>query len=1068
MFFCTFLLTLIFSGFGYAQTVATDKDDYAPGEYVIITGTGWKPGEKVVFTFEEDPKPETCVNSHDFFTYASGAGEIYYDEFLIKENHVGVAFVLTALGSDSNLIANAYFTDANSDIQISAPEIAEKSSNITISAQLTQKGNQSCEGCVGQNNGISGREIFFYIYGTYIGEAKTNSKGFATISYTVELPIGNYNGVNGIKAEFKGDPNKNPYAGSEDSNNLQVIGSQCTSPNISSEPSWQSITYGENASFSVVASGDALAYQWQVDTGSGFQNLSDNLFYSNTSTATLQITKPSVSFTESQYRVVVSNSCGTVYSGAAGLQVKAKDITGIFTVSDKTYDTNNSASITSISLTGVVPEDQVIISGGTANFSDPNAETNKAVFLTGAQLSGAHAVNYKLLSVSTATATIFKAISTTTVTINGGPFTYSNAPIEPATVTVTGVGLNLSPTATYSDNITAGTATASYSYDGDDNHFPSSDSKTFNIGKADAAISVVGYSGIYDAQAHGASGSAKDLSGNDLAGLDLGASFTNVPGGIANWTFKDVTGNYNDASGSVEIAIQKAPLTITAIDKDKTYDGVPFAGGNGVNYAGFVNNETELLLDGLLSFGGSSQGSVDFGVYEIIPQGLTSVNYDLHFISGTLKINKAKLTVSATNLSKYCGQDNPKLIMEYSGFVNQESEAVLDSKPVISTTATWESTGWSYPITVSGGSDNNYDFNYVNGELTINSISIDASSSSTPVQLGSNAVLQANVLPAVPGVRVSFYLNENWKGEALTNEQGMAALSVAGLPADVYIVKAVAGSGCDQSEAYLPVYDPNGGFVTGGGWIDSPANAMESGVTGKANFGFNAKYKSGKNNTTEVDGNTNFQFKAGDLNFSSSSHTAMSLVISGAKATYTGEGTINGLGNYEFRLIAIDGDLLGNTADKFRIKIWEKGVPSNVVYDNRRGASEAADDASLLGGGSIVIHKPKGNKESESLSKPIAITKTPIEIRMINNLEIAPNPVYDRAEIRVSMLQDAFVKIKLFDLSGRMVRDIYSGKISAGMEQIINFEKSNLMSGMYILKVYSENGQTMEKQIVIK
>lgn len=56
---------------------------------------------------------------------------------------------------------------------------------------------------------------FFYIYGTYIGEAKTNSEGSATISYTVELPIGNYNGVNGIKAEFKGDPNKNPYAGSE-------------------------------------------------------------------------------------------------------------------------------------------------------------------------------------------------------------------------------------------------------------------------------------------------------------------------------------------------------------------------------------------------------------------------------------------------------------------------------------------------------------------------------------------------------------------------------------------------------------------------------------------------------------------------------------------------------------------------------------------------------------------------------------------------------------------------------------------------------------------------------------
>ncbi|MEO2064842.1 MAG: MBG domain-containing protein [Christiangramia sp.] len=1358
MFSCTFLLTLIFSGFGYAQTVATDKDDYAPGEYVIITGTGWTPGEKVVFTFEEDPKPETCVNSHDFFTYASGAGEIYYDEFLIKENHLGVAFELTAVGSDSGLKATTNFTDGQgTEILLNSsnnPSLLGQ--NVTITA-IAQKNSGS------KIDEISGL-LVLKIDGLQVSQKTLNGiAGNNSIVYSTSiLSLGSHN----ISAEFIGITNNGNQKLYNDSNNsiIQRVNNNCTSPNISSEPSWQSITYGENVSFSVVASGDALAYQWQVDTGSGFQNLSDNLFYSNTSTATLQITKPSVSFTESQYRVVVSNSCGTVYSAAAGLQVKAKDITGIFTVSDKTYDTNTSASITSISLIGVLPEDQVSISEGTANFSDPNAETNKAVFLTGAQLSGAHAANYKLLSVSTATATIFKAISTTTVTINGGPFTYSNAPIEPATVTVTGVGLNLSPTATYSDNITAGTATASYSYDGDDNHFPSSDSKTFNIGKADAviavvgysgiydaqahgasgsakdlsgndlagldlvasftnvpggianwtfsdvtgnyndasgsveiaiqkadavisvvgysgiydaqvhgasgsakdlsgndlagldlgasftnvpggianwtfkdvtgnyndasgsveiaiekadatisvvgysgiydaqahgasgsakdlsgndlagldlgasftnvpggtanwtfkdvtgnykdasgsveiaiqkadavisvvgyigiydaqahgasgsakdlsgndlagldlgefftnvpggianwtfsdvtgnyndasgsveiaiekadaAISVVGYSGIYDAQAHGASGSAKDLSGNDLAGLDLGASFTNVPGGIANWTFSDVIGNYNDASGSVEIAIQKAPLTITAIDKDKTYDGVPFAGGNGVNYAGFVNNETELVLDGLLSFGGSSQGSVDFGVYEIIPQGLTSVNYDLHSISGTLKINKATLTVSATNLSKYCGQDNPKLIMEYSGFVNQESEAVLDTKPVISTTATWESTGSSYPITVSGGSDNNYDFNYVNGELTINSISIDASSSSTPVQLGSNAVLQAKVMPAVPGVRVSFYLNENWKGETLTNEQGMAALSVAGLPADVYIVKAVAGSGCDQSEAYLPVYDPNGGFVTGGGWIDSPANAMESGVIGKANFGFNAKYKSGKNNTTEVDGNTNFQFKAGDLNFSSSSHTAMSLVISGAKATYTGEGTINGLGNYEFRLIAIDGDLLGNTADKFRIKIWEKGVPSNVVYDNRRGASEAADDASLLGGGSIVIHKPKGNKESESLSKPIAVTKTPIEISMINNLGIAPNPIYDRAEIKVSMLQDAFVKIKLFDLSGRMVRDIYSGKIAAGMEQIINFEKSNLMSGMYILKVYSENGQTMENQIVIK
>ena len=43
---------------------------------------------------------------------------------------------------------------------------------------------------------------------------------------------------------------------------------------------------------------------------------------------------------------------------------------------------------------------------------------------------------------------------------------------------------------------------------------------------------------------------------------------------------------------------------------------------------------------------------------------------------------------------------------------------------------------------------------------------------------------------------------------------------------------------------------PAGGYVTGGGWIDSPAGALAANgsVTGKASFGFVSKYfKSAKN-----------------------------------------------------------------------------------------------------------------------------------------------------------------------------------------------------------------------------
>ncbi len=55
------------------------------------------------------------------------------------------------------------------------------------------------------------------------------------------------------------------------------------------------------------------------------------------------------------------------------------------------------------------------------------------------------------------------------------------------------------------------------------------------------------------------------------------------------------------------------------------------------------------------------------------------------------------------------------------------------------------------------------------------------------------------------------------------------------------------------------VYDPSGGFVTGGGWIDSPAGAYmaDPSLSGKATFGFVSKYKKGASVPT---GNTEFQF----------------------------------------------------------------------------------------------------------------------------------------------------------------------------------------------------------------
>ena len=118
--------------------------------------------------------------------------------------------------------------------------------------------------------------------------------------------------------------------------------------------------------------------------------------------------------------------------------------------------------------------------------------------------------------------------------------------------------------------------------------------------------------------------------------------------------------------------------------------------------------------------------------------------------------------------------------------------------------------------------------------------------------------------------------------------------------------------------AIVVIYDPNGGSVSGGGWINSPAGAFTPipSLAGVATFGFVSRYQNGANVPT---GATEFQFQAGNLNFKSTSYEW--LVISGGKkAQYKGTGTINGSGNFRFMLTAVDGDQPGGDGvDKLRI-----------------------------------------------------------------------------------------------------------------------------------------------------
>ena len=251
---------------------------------------------------------------------------------------------------------------------------------------------------------------------------------------------------------------------------------------------------------------------------------------------------------------------------------------------------------------------------------------------------------------------------------------------------------------------------------------------------------------------------------------------------------------------------------------------------------------------------------------------------------------------------------------------------------------------------------------------------------------------------------------------------------------------------------YIVVYDPSGGFVTGGGWINSPAGAYVDDplLTGKANFGFVAKYKKGQ---TVPTGNTEFQFKAGDLKFNSSLFDW--LVIAGTKAKFKGVGTINGMGSYGFMISAIDEDSK-DKIDKFRIKIWEM-ANEFVVYDNQNGAEDNSDPTTEIQGGAIVVHS--GKKGSDQ-SKIVADKNS-------NALNVYPNPFSETTNIELRTFNAKQASIEVYDLYGRLVERLYDGQINAEANNLFQLNKHNKLSpGVYIVRVILDNNEVHTKNVI--
>lgn len=92
--------------------------------------------------------------------------------------------------------------------------------------------------------------------------------------------------------------------------------------------------------------------------------------------------------------------------------------------------------------------------------------------------------------------------------------------------------------------------------------------------------------------------------------------------------------NYEAGSQIFSFEIKKAPLSVKAVDQNVTVgDAIP---EYAVLYEGFAGTDTADVLNGSLKFTCEYAPDSAAGDYSILPSGLTSENYEIHFENGTL------------------------------------------------------------------------------------------------------------------------------------------------------------------------------------------------------------------------------------------------------------------------------------------------------------------------------------------------------------------------------------------------------------------------------------------------
>jgi hypothetical protein len=172
--------------------------------------------------------------------------------------------------------------------------------------------------------------------------------------------------------------------------------------------------------------------------------------------------------------------------------------------------------------------------------------------------------------------------------------------------------------------------------------------------------------------------------------------------------------NYIVINNNGTLTVAPAPLLVRANDasRARTQPDPVFT----ANYTGFVNGEDSTVLSGTLTL--VTTAGLRVGTYPIIPSGVTSRNYSITFINGTLTVTWYELVVNSDSISRTYGSTNPTFTGSVIGLQPGDNITASYSCP-----ATASSPAGTYPITISladpDGVLGNYSVTTNSGILTV-------------------------------------------------------------------------------------------------------------------------------------------------------------------------------------------------------------------------------------------------------------------------------------------------------------------------------------------------------------